>query len=64
MPDKDPELDVLARARGAGLHKAVDRFPDEVRLAEKAAAHARESFTPPGEPTTEPWPAMHTGGGA
>ena len=61
MPDKLSEIDVLARAKAAGLEKAVERFPDEVRSAEKAAAHARQSFAPPGDPTVEPWPPMHTG---
>ena len=63
MPDKPSEIDVLARAKAAGLDKAVERFPHEVRSAEKAAAHARQAFAPPDDPTAEPWPAMHTGGG-
>lgn len=64
MTDKFPnEAEVVIAAKAAGLHKAVDQFPDDVRAAAKAAAQARNAFSPPGEPTVEPWPPMRTGGG-
>lgn len=57
-PDtKKPDLDALARARAAGLDKAVERFPDCVKDAARAAA-ADLADMPAIDGTTEPWPPM------
>ena len=55
--------DVIARAKAAGLQKALERFPHEVSAAANAAAQARNAFTAPRDAATEPWPPMHAGVG-
>ena len=55
--------DVIARAKAAGLQKALERFPNEVSAAANAAAQARNSFSAPADTATEPWPPMRTGVG-
>ena len=55
--DNIDRLDVLAVARAAGLHKAVERFPDCVADAARAAA-ADLADMPPIDGAAEPWPPM------
>jgi hypothetical protein len=55
--NKKDRLDVFAMARAAGLGKAVERFPDCVVDAAKAAA-ADLADMPQIDGTSEPWPAM------
>jgi hypothetical protein len=64
MPDKSiDDAQIMCIARAAGLHKAIDRFPDDIRAAARGAAQARDAFEPPENPTAEPWPPMRTGAG-
>ena len=53
-----PTIDVLARARQAGLDKAARDFPDDVIAAANAAAQAQGACGTAGQPTDEPWPPM------
>jgi hypothetical protein len=55
--------EALARAKAAGLQKAVERFPDEVMTAAQAAAQARSAFSAPDDPRVEPWPPMRVRSG-
>jgi hypothetical protein len=60
MPDSDADkirMDAFAMARAAGLGKAVDRFPDCVADAAKAAAADLDDM-PDIDGVTEPWPPM------
>jgi hypothetical protein len=57
------KADVVARAKAAGLQKALERFPDEVTAAANAAAQARNVFDAPRDAAIEPWPPMRTGAG-
>jgi hypothetical protein len=52
------DADVVSTANAAGLQKALERFPDEVLVAARAAAQARKAFSPPDDPTSEPCPPM------
>ena len=64
MSDKSiDDAQIMCIARAAGLHKAIERFPDDIRAAARGAAQAREAFTAPANPTVEPWPPMRTGAG-
>jgi hypothetical protein len=54
------KADVIARAKAAGLQKALERFPNEVSAAANAAAQARNAFVAPGNAAVEPWPPMRT----
>jgi hypothetical protein len=56
-----PRIDPLAMARAAGLHEAVDRFPDDVVAAARAAAQDLADL-PAVDGTAEPWPPMRAGG--
>ena len=51
-------IDVLARARLAGLDKAATEFPEDVAAAAQAAAQAQSACAGGGTPTDEPWPPM------
>ena len=51
-------IDVLARARLAGLDKAAAEFPEDVAAAAQAAAQAQSACAGGGAPTDEPWPPM------
>ncbi len=55
------KADVIARAKAAGLQKALERFPNEVSAAVNAAAQARNAFAAPRDAAVEPWPPMRTG---
>ena len=55
---KPPTIDVLARARLAGLDKAAAEFPEDVAAAAQAAAQAQSACAGGGAPTDEPWPPM------
>ena len=57
------EAEILEFAAAAGLAKAVSGFPNDVIGAAAAAAHARNAFSEPNDPATEPWPPMRTGSG-
>jgi hypothetical protein len=59
MPGHDSKLDAdtLAKARAAGLDKAVAEFPDCVADAARAAALDLADL-PAIEGTGEPWPPM------
>ena len=57
------ESEIVAVATAAGLEKAVAGFRNDVIGAAAAAAHARNAFSEPNDPTTEPWPPMRTGSG-
>jgi len=59
-PIPDAPLDILALARAAGLGKAVDRFPDCVADAARAAAQDRNDM-PEIDGVNEPWPPMRIG---
>jgi hypothetical protein len=51
-------IDVLARARQAGLDKAATEFPEDVAAAAEAAAQTQRACAGGGQPTDEPWPPM------
>ena len=51
-------IDVLARARQAGLDTAAAEFPEDVAAAAQAAAQAQSACAGIGTPTDEPWPPM------
>ena len=57
------EAEILEFAAAAGLEKVVKGFRNDVISAAAAAAHARNAFSEPDDPTTEPWPPMRTGSG-
>jgi hypothetical protein len=59
MPGPTTKLDgdVLAKARAAGLDKAVAEFPDCVADAARAAA-LDLADVPPIDGSSEPWPPM------
>lgn len=61
-PPPDATPDVFALARAAGLGKAVERFPDCVADAARAAAQDRNDM-PEIDGTSEPWPPMRIGSG-
>lgn len=62
MTDRhDSDTAILVVARAAGLQKAIDHFPEDVRFAASAAAHARQAFAPPADAAAEPWPPMRAG---
>lgn len=54
---------VALLAREAGLEKALAEFPDDVAVAARQAAGARQKIIAPADPRAEPWPAMHPGEG-
>ena len=49
--------DTLAKARAAGLHKAMAEFPECIADAARAAA-LDLADVPAIDGTTEPWPSM------
>ena len=51
-------FDAYALAREAGLEIAVNRFPADVAVAERAAAHARSAMPDLDNVIAEPWPPM------
>jgi hypothetical protein len=59
MPGQSTKLDAetLAKARAAGLDKAVAEFPDCVADAARAAA-LDLADVPPIDGASEPWPPM------
>lgn len=57
------EAEIVAVATAAGLGKAVAEFRNDVIGAAASAAHARNAYSEPNDPTTEPWPPMRTGAG-
>ena len=63
MPGHDSKLDAetLAKARAAGLDKAIAEFPDCVADAARAAALDLADL-PPVEGACEPWPPMRVAG--
>jgi hypothetical protein len=60
MPDPNTKLDndTLAKARAAGLDKALAEFPDCVADAARAAA-LDVADVPQIDGTSEPWPPMN-----
>lgn len=54
------DSDWMDMARRAGLGTALDRFPDDVRVAAEGAARAA-AFVRPNAPVDEPWPPMKPG---
>ena len=50
---------IAARARAAGLDRALADFPDDVIAAAEIAGAAEPA--PPDSPATEPWPPMQPG---
>jgi hypothetical protein len=61
-PPPDARIDVFALARAAGLGKAVERFPDCVADAARAAVQDRNDM-PEIDSVSEPWPPMSIGSG-
>ena len=55
----DSLMEALARA--AGLDKALERFPDDVRAAFAQARRTGGGVPSPEDPTAEPWPPMQAG---
>ena len=52
------ELDPFSVARSAGLSTAVEKFPEDVRLAALSAKRARDSLPALDHANAEPWPPM------
>ena len=52
------KADVAARARAAGLAKALARFPRDVEIAAAGAAQTRTALGHPAQVSAEPWPPM------
>jgi hypothetical protein len=50
--------DVLELARSAGLHLAVEQFPEDVRLAALSAERARKTLPALDHSNSETWPPM------
>jgi hypothetical protein len=57
-PSGAQQIDVLALARAAGLDKAVEQFPEDVRLAAQSAARARGTLPALDHANAETWPPM------
>ncbi len=55
----DPVVTALARA--AGLDKALEQFPDDVRAAAEQAMNNAGAVQVPTDPAAEPWPPMRPG---
>lgn len=53
----DQEL-VAARARAAGLQRALAAFPDDVQTAAKQAQAMMEGIPAQTDAAAEPWPPM------
>ena len=49
-------LHPLERARLAGLHRAVEQFPEDVAFAVQSAAEVCADLAPLQDSTVEPWP--------
>lgn len=47
-----------ALAHAAGLGKALEQFPDDVRAAYEQARRTGGAVPAPQNPTAEPWPPM------
>jgi hypothetical protein len=54
---------VEALARRAGLDKALEHFPACVHAAAAQSLAPAQGFTPPADPTAEPWPPMRAPAG-
>jgi len=54
---------IVALARGAGLHKALADFPDDVEAAAEQALNNAHGVKVPVDPAAEPWPPMRAGSG-
>ena len=52
---------MVALARAAGLDKALEQFPDDVRAAFNQARRTGGGVPSPDDPTAEPWPPMQAG---
>lgn len=52
---------MVALARAAGLDKALERFPDDVRAAFAQARRTGGGVASPTDPAAEPWPPMRAG---
>jgi hypothetical protein len=50
--------DVFARAREAGLDRALKEFPEDVAIAMQTAAQARSALSAHENVAAEPWPPM------
>jgi len=57
------EATVELLARRAGLDKALERFPEDVRAAAEQASSAVTKLRAPADPRAEPWPPMRVGAG-
>ena len=52
---------MVALARAAGLDKALEKFPDDVRAAFNQARRTGGGVPSPDNPVAEPWPPMQAG---
>jgi thiamine pyrophosphate-dependent acetolactate synthase large subunit-like protein len=52
---------ISALARAAGLHKALQDFPEDVKAAAEQAMNNAGVVHVPTDPTIEPWPPMRAG---
>ncbi len=52
---------MVALARAAGLDKALEKFPADVRAAYEQARRTAGAVAAPDNPTAEPWPPMQAG---
>ena len=57
----DDEILIRALARSAGLDKALEQFPDDVRAAYEQAKRTGGAVPAPDSATAEPWPPMQAG---
>ncbi|MBO0713089.1 MAG: hypothetical protein J2P47_17600 [Acetobacteraceae bacterium] len=51
---------IAARARAAGLDKALAEFPEDVAAAAEQAVVQAGTIHVPTDPAAEPWPPMQT----
>lgn len=59
MPEIELPEDVVAVARRAGLDVALDKYRDDIALAAKAAAQARDTLPAVSSAAEQPWPPVH-----
>jgi hypothetical protein len=57
----DPELseDVVTVARRAGLGTVLEKYPDDIAAAVKAATQARDTLPAILSVAEQPWPPVH-----
>lgn len=61
MPGLDDQL-LRQMAKAAGLERALEQFPDDIRAAIDQVEKQRQALRDPLAPAEEPWPPMQVPG--